>query len=161
MTAALARSPAVTAMTPDDETWPAPPEAEAFKLGLFALVRLRAYDQLAAAVLDAGRPVTTWWPVAFALQRNGDPRAAAPLRQLIGVKGRYTPAFAARGLGRIKDPAAADVLLPLLDPDHPAARGRRVGHLARPRSRRWRRPARRLGALAADAPSTAAFAWRR
>ena len=116
MTAALARSPAVTAMTPDDESWPAPPEAEAFKLGLFALVRLRAYDHLATAALDAGRPVTTWWPVAFALQRNGDPRAAAPLRQLIGVKGRYTPAFAARGLGRIKDPAAADVLLPLLDP---------------------------------------------
>jgi cyclophilin family peptidyl-prolyl cis-trans isomerase/HEAT repeat protein len=116
MTAALARSAAVAAMTPDDERWPAPPEAEAFKLGLFALVRLRAYEPLASAALDAGRPVTTWWPVAYALQRNGDPRAAPALRQLIAVKGRYTPAFAARGLGRIKDPAAAGVLLPLLDP---------------------------------------------
>ena len=39
MTAALGRSAAVTAMTPDDERSPAPPEAEAFKLGLFSLVR--------------------------------------------------------------------------------------------------------------------------
>jgi len=117
MTAALARSPAVTGMAPDDEQWPAAAEAEAFKLGLFALVRLRSYDQLAAAALDSnGRPVSTWWPVAYALQRIGDPRAAPALKQLIGVKGRYTPAFAARGLGRIKDQTAVDLLLPLLDP---------------------------------------------
>jgi cyclophilin family peptidyl-prolyl cis-trans isomerase/HEAT repeat protein len=116
MTAPLGRSAAVTAMTPDDERWPAPPEAEAFKLGLFALVRLRAYEPLATAALDGGRPVSTWWPVAYALQRNGDPRAAAALRQLLTVKGRYTPAFAARGLGRIKDPSAAKDLLPLLEP---------------------------------------------
>ena len=34
-------------MKPDDEAWPAAPEAEAFKLALFALVRLKAYDPLA------------------------------------------------------------------------------------------------------------------
>ena len=67
-------------MSPDDETEPAVPEAEAFKLGLFALVRLKAYDPIAAAVLDGGRPVTTWWPVAYALQRVEDPRAAPALR---------------------------------------------------------------------------------
>ena len=116
MTAALARSSAVTAMAPDDERWPAPPEAEAFKLGLFALVRLRAYDPLAAAALENGMPLTTWWPVAYALQRNGDPRGGAALRQLLSVKGRYTPAFAARGLGRMKDQTAVSVLLPLLEP---------------------------------------------
>src|SRR5262249_16603868 len=44
--------------------------ASAFRLGVFALTRLKAYDQLAAVVLDpAGRPKTAWWPVAFALQR--------------------------------------------------------------------------------------------
>jgi cyclophilin family peptidyl-prolyl cis-trans isomerase/HEAT repeat protein len=117
VTAALGRSAAVTAMTPDDERSPAPPEADAFKLGLFSLVRLRAYDPLATAALDGnGRPVSTWWPVAYALQRNGDARAASALRQLLTVKGRYTPAFAARGLGRIKDPGAAKDLLPLLEP---------------------------------------------
>ena len=116
MAAEYAASPAVAGMTPDDETWPGPPEAEAFKLGLFALVRLRAYDSLAAAVLRPdGQPVSTWWPVAYALQRIGDPRAIPALRQLTRVKGRYTPAFAARGLGRAKDSGAAEVLLPLLD----------------------------------------------
>ena len=94
--------------------------------------------------------MTTWWPVAYALQRNGDPRAAAALRQLIGVKGRYTPAFAARGLGRIKDPAAADVLLPLLDP---TTQPREVVASASSRSAiSALAPAgARLGALAADA----------
>ena len=115
MAAEYARSAAVASMSPDDERWPAAPEAEAFKLGIFALVRLRAYDPLAAAVLDNGRPVTTWWPVAYALQRVNDPRAAPALRQLLPVKGKYTPAFAARGLGLAKDPSAAEVLLPLLD----------------------------------------------
>src|SRR5262245_30684906 len=88
MTAPLGKSAAVAAMTPDDERWPAPPEAEAFKLGLFALVRLRAYEPLATAALEGGRPVSIWWPVAYALQRNGDPRAASALRELIAVKGR-------------------------------------------------------------------------
>ena len=29
-------------MQPDDEAWPSAPEADAFRLGVFALVRLRA-----------------------------------------------------------------------------------------------------------------------
>jgi cyclophilin family peptidyl-prolyl cis-trans isomerase len=115
LAAEYGRTPAVTAMAPDDERWPAPPDAEAFKLALYALVRLRAYEPLAAAVLDNGRPISTWWPVAYALQRIGDPRAAGALRELTGVKGRYTPAFAARGLGLMKDASVADALLPLID----------------------------------------------
>ena len=79
MAAGYARSAAVAAMTPDDETRPAPPEAEAFKLGLFALVRLSAYDPLAAAVVNDGQPVSAWWPIAYALQRVDDPRAAPAL----------------------------------------------------------------------------------
>lgn len=113
------KHPAVTAMGPDDETWPAPPEAEAFKLALFALVRLGAYDALASAVLDGDRPVSNWWPVAYALQRIGDPRAAPALMQLARGQGKYTVAFAARGLGASKNSAAGDILLPLLDPKRP------------------------------------------
>jgi cyclophilin family peptidyl-prolyl cis-trans isomerase/HEAT repeat protein len=116
MAAEYARSTVVTSMSPDEEQWPAAPEAEAFKLGIFALVRLGSYDALRSAVLDgSGKPVTTWWPVAYALQRIRDPRAAPALKQLAQVKGRYTAAFAARGLGSAKDPSAAEVLLPLLD----------------------------------------------
>jgi cyclophilin family peptidyl-prolyl cis-trans isomerase/HEAT repeat protein len=115
-----ARHPSVAAMQPDEETFPAAPEAEAFKLTLFALVRLGAYDALASAVLDAaGQPVSRWWPVAYALQRVGDPRAAPALRELLRVSGRYTPAFAARGLGATKDPAVAPALLPMLDKARP------------------------------------------
>ena len=119
MGSVYARSPAVTGLAPDDER-PAAREAEALRLALNALVRLESYDALAAVALDAnGRPVATWWPVAYALQRIGDPRAAPALRALLAVKGRYTPAFAARGLGIAKDAAAADLLLPLLEPAAP------------------------------------------
>ena len=118
MAGEYAASPALAAMAPDDERWPAAPELEAFKLGIFALVRLRAYDALAAAVLDpSGRPVSTWWPIAYALQRIEDPRAAPALRQLVAVKGRYTPAFAVRGLATAKDSQSGPLVLPLLDPE--------------------------------------------
>ncbi len=52
--------------------------AAAFRLGLEALVRLKAYDALAAVVLDAsGQPKVRWWPAAFALGRLEDKRALA------------------------------------------------------------------------------------
>ena len=114
MAAEYARSAAVRAMQPDDETWPAAPEAEALRLGIYALVRLRAYEPLAAAVIDNGRPVTSWWPVAYALSRIGDPRAQPALLQLLGTKGKYSASFAARGLGVIKDPAAVAPLSALV-----------------------------------------------
>jgi cyclophilin family peptidyl-prolyl cis-trans isomerase/HEAT repeat protein len=114
MAAEYGRSPAVAAMAPDAETWPAAPEADAFRLGLYALVRLRAYVPLASAALEAGKPVTVWWPVAFALQRIEDPRAAEALAELLRVPGKYTPAFAARGLGGLKDRRAVETLLTLL-----------------------------------------------
>ena len=94
-------------MKPDDEAWPAAPEAEAFKLALFALVRLKAYEPLAAAVLDGDRPVSTWWPVAYALQRIEDPRARAgaaaarcrrPGRYTAGVRGARARRAQARPL---------------------------------------------------------------
>jgi cyclophilin family peptidyl-prolyl cis-trans isomerase/HEAT repeat protein len=118
MAAEYAAAPALASMPPDDERSPSSPELEAFKLAIFSLVRLRAYDALATAVLDSnGRPVSTWWPVAYALRRIEDPRAAPALRQLVTVKGRYTPAFAIRGLAAIKDAQAGPLVLPLLDPE--------------------------------------------
>jgi cyclophilin family peptidyl-prolyl cis-trans isomerase/HEAT repeat protein len=117
LAAAYARTPAVAAMRPDDERWPAANESDALRLALFALVRLRAYEPLAAAVLDRnGRPVSTWWPVAYALQRIEDPRAAPALRELLKTPGRYTASFAARGLGAAKDAASVQPLVAMLDP---------------------------------------------
>jgi cyclophilin family peptidyl-prolyl cis-trans isomerase len=88
--------------------------------------------------------------VAYALQRTEDPRAAPVLMTLAAVPSRYTAAFAARGLGHANDPAAIDVLVPLLDPErHPrevvASAIRACGQL------RAQAAAARLGALAADA----------
>jgi HEAT repeat protein/cyclophilin family peptidyl-prolyl cis-trans isomerase len=121
MAAEYARSAPVASMQPDDESWPAAPEAEAFKLGLFALVRLGAYEPLAAAVLHGPRAVSSWWPVAYALQRIGDTRAAPALLELLKTTGRYTPAFAARGLGELREPSAAPALLARLQPSAGAA----------------------------------------
>ena len=87
----------------------------AFRLAIYALVRLKAYDQLAAAVLDGnGRPRVRWWPVAFALQRIEDKRALNALMILAGDPHPYARAFAAKGLGALKDRAALPALLPLL-----------------------------------------------
>ena len=120
MVAEYVRNPAVLSMQPDDESAPAAPEAEAFKLGLFALVRLRAYDPIASAVLEAGRPVSSWWPIAYALQRSEDPRAAPALQSLLNGPGRYTRAFAARGLGTLRDQSAVKPLIALLVPEEKA-----------------------------------------
>jgi cyclophilin family peptidyl-prolyl cis-trans isomerase len=134
LAAELAKHPTVTAMRADDETWPAAPEAEAFKLALFALVRLRAYEPLAGAVLSGDRAVSNWWPVAYALQRVNDPRAAPALKGLVSAgSGKYTVAFAARGLGSSKDQSAGPVLIPLLDRKQPieviVSAARAVGQL--------------------------------
>ena len=111
MVAEYAKSPAVTALHGDEEQWPAPPEAEAFRLGIYALVRLGTYDPLASSVLGAdGRPSTTWWPAAYAFGRLADPRSEPVLVQLLRTTGKYSPSFAARGLGAIKDAAAVDAL---------------------------------------------------
>jgi cyclophilin family peptidyl-prolyl cis-trans isomerase/HEAT repeat protein len=116
MVAGYVTSAPVVAMQPDDESEPVAPEAEAFKLGLFALVRLKSYEPMAAAVLAGGQPVSAWWPVAYALQRVEDPRAAPALLQLLGSNGRYTRAFAARGLGTLKADSAIPPLVALLEP---------------------------------------------
>ena len=89
--------------------------AAAFRLAVYALVRLKAYDQLASAVLDgSGLPRVRWWPVAYALQRIDDKRATTALVALTKDAHPYTRAFAVKGLGALKDRTVMSVLLPLL-----------------------------------------------
>ena len=107
---------ALTGMVADDLTSPLPPAVEAARLGLYALVRFGSYEALAAAALDAGgQPVSNWWPVSYAIQRLGDPRSAPALLTLLNAPGRYTAAFAARGLGVMKAPAAAEPLREIVE----------------------------------------------
>ncbi|MGH9256076.1 MAG: HEAT repeat domain-containing protein [Vicinamibacterales bacterium] len=117
------RAGALASIPPDDLTYPLGPPVEAARLGLYALARLGSYDALAAAALDAnGQPVSAWWPVAYALQRLGDPRVAPALVPLLSTPGRHTAAFAARGLGVTKASAAAAALRQVVElrTAHPA-----------------------------------------
>jgi cyclophilin family peptidyl-prolyl cis-trans isomerase/HEAT repeat protein len=98
----------------DDLGYPKAPEVEAVRLGAYALVRLGDYSALARALLDAGgQAVSDWWPVAYAFQRIGDAAAGPVLLRLLESEGQMTRAFAARGLGAIKEPRGVDPLTAL------------------------------------------------
>jgi cyclophilin family peptidyl-prolyl cis-trans isomerase/HEAT repeat protein len=110
------RGGALAAIGADDLTYPLAPPAEVARLGLYALVRLGSFEALAAATLDAGgQPVSAWWPVAYALQRIGDMRAVPALVSLLNTPGRYTAAFAARGLGVVKAATGASALRQIVE----------------------------------------------
>jgi cyclophilin family peptidyl-prolyl cis-trans isomerase/HEAT repeat protein len=115
MVGAYIRSGAIASIAPDDETWGVSPEADAIRLGVFALVRQKGYEPLAAAIQDGSGRVSGWWPFAYALRRVNDPRAIPLLRQLAATPGRYTRAFAARGLGALKDTASVPLLKTMLE----------------------------------------------
>jgi HEAT repeat protein/cyclophilin family peptidyl-prolyl cis-trans isomerase len=98
-------------LDPDDIGYPKAGGVEAVRLGVYALARLRAYDALASAILDEqGKPVSSWWPLAYALQRCGDDRAAPAMMALLPTPGRFTASFAVRGLAAFKAVDAADAL---------------------------------------------------
>jgi cyclophilin family peptidyl-prolyl cis-trans isomerase/HEAT repeat protein len=115
MVSAYVKAGAIASLAPDDEKWGASPEADAVRLGLFALVRQKGFEPLAAAVQDGSGRVSGWWPVAYALRRVNDPRAIPLLRLLAATPGRYTRAFAARGLGALKDTASVPLLTTMLE----------------------------------------------
>ena len=116
MVAAHVAAGALNGVDADDMTTPKTPPLEALRLGVYALVRLGSYEALAAGVLDRdGQPRSRWWPVSFALQRIGDARAAPALITLLSGEGQLTRAFAARGLGLLKDQRAATPMLAIAD----------------------------------------------
>ncbi|MFN2446581.1 MAG: HEAT repeat domain-containing protein [Vicinamibacterales bacterium] len=103
---------ALGGIEPDDLAYPKTAATEAVRLGTFALVRLAAYDQLASTLLDAsGAPISRWWPVAFAFQRIGDAKAVPVLLRLLEGEGQMARAFAARGLGSLKEQSAVGSLI--------------------------------------------------
>jgi cyclophilin family peptidyl-prolyl cis-trans isomerase/HEAT repeat protein len=115
MVGAYIKAGAIASIGPDEEQWGISPESDAVRLGLFALVRQKGYEPLAAAIQDGSGRVSGWWPIAYALRRINDPRAAPLLRQLLATPGRYTRGFAARGLGALKDTTSVPALTAMLD----------------------------------------------
>src|SRR5207342_1711782 len=62
MVQAYVKAGALATISADEIGYPLSPETEASRLGLYALVRLKAFDPMAAAILDAaGEPVSRWW----------------------------------------------------------------------------------------------------
>ena len=111
-----AHAAAAAAIAPDDVRAEVGGAADAFRLGVYALARLKNYEALAESVLRPdGQPRLQWWPVAYALQRIEDKRALPALLILAGAENPYTRAFAVKGLGALRDPAAIAVLLPLIE----------------------------------------------
>ena len=118
MMAVHTKAGALAGVEPDDLGYPKPAATEAVRLGMYALVRLGAYDALASVLTDgAGRPVSRWWPVAYAFRRVNDPRAGTVLLALLQGDGTMTRAFAARGLGAVKEPRAVAPLMAALSND--------------------------------------------
>ncbi len=116
MAAASLRASGAASFDPDDEAYPKSGEAEAFRLGIYALARLKAWPALSQCVLDgSGRPAIGWWPVAYALQRVANPAAVPALLSVLRSEGRIAKAFAARGLGALKEKSAAPPLVPIAE----------------------------------------------
>ena len=113
----LVQAGALKDIASDDLAYPLAPPADAARLGLYALVRLASFDGIASSVLagGSGMPVSSWWPVAYALGRAGDARAVPSLMALLPTPGRFTAAFAARGLGALKAQNAAAALRDIVE----------------------------------------------
>ncbi|MFO7694618.1 MAG: HEAT repeat domain-containing protein [Vicinamibacterales bacterium] len=115
---ASAHLPAAVAasLDADEGASPVEPAVEAFRLGVYALTRLKAADALLGVVVDpGGQPRLAWWPVAYALSRAEHPRAVPALAALLTRGGSVTRAFAARGLGARKAAGSAAALAPLAE----------------------------------------------
>jgi cyclophilin family peptidyl-prolyl cis-trans isomerase/HEAT repeat protein len=115
MMAAHLNSGALNAVGADELDFPLSPAIEAVRLGLYALVRLGAYETLASTLIDgSGQPRSKWWPVAYAFQRINDTRAVPALITLSQSDGQFTRAFAIRGLSAAKDPRVLNTLIGLV-----------------------------------------------
>lgn len=155
MAAAHVKAGALSGLASDDETYPLAAPVEAVRLGVYALARLGAVDELRAVVIGAdGNPVSDWWPLAYAMQRVGKPAALPTLRLWLTRGGATTRAFAARGLGTLKD-ADSRVALEALVKDDRQSPGVRVQSMRALAAIGDRRSAAVLSPLAGKAPSSA------
>jgi cyclophilin family peptidyl-prolyl cis-trans isomerase/HEAT repeat protein len=138
MAAASLSAGRAAALSPDDLTYPLDPATEAFRLGIYALARLKAADALMSVVTDgAGQPRLAWWPVAYALSRIEDAHVVPALTTLARSGGSLSRAFAARGLGARKAAGSVVVLVPLVqgwrdDPRPAVAAVRALGEIGDP-----------------------------
>ncbi len=111
MMAAHLAAGVLNGLSADELSAPLSPAIEAVRLGMYALVRLGAYETLATTLIDGSGPRSKWWPVAYAFQRINDARALPTLLALFQSEGLVTRAFAIRGLAQSKDPRVVPTLV--------------------------------------------------
>jgi HEAT repeat protein len=84
------------------------------RLGLFALARLKDGKAAESALLLNGRSRFDWWAATYAAMRMESPLLKPVLVAAATSSDPFSRSLAARGLGALKDPAAAEVVLGLL-----------------------------------------------
>jgi cyclophilin family peptidyl-prolyl cis-trans isomerase/HEAT repeat protein len=111
--AAAPKDAAVVTVRGDDPSSATDPWLEA-RLGLVALARLKDARAAETALLSGGRPRFDWWAATWTAMRLEMPALRPVLVAATRSSDPLSRAWAARGLGALKDPADAAVVLPLL-----------------------------------------------
>jgi cyclophilin family peptidyl-prolyl cis-trans isomerase/HEAT repeat protein len=83
------------------------------RLGLFALARLKDVKAAESVLLAQGKPRFDWWAATWTAMRLESPALKPVLVAAAGSSDPLSRAFAARGLGALKDASAVDLLAPL------------------------------------------------
>ncbi|HNV03347.1 MAG TPA: HEAT repeat domain-containing protein [Vicinamibacterales bacterium] len=116
MASAVLAAGGLAGVADDDVSAGVPPLADAFRLAVVALARLKAADDLLGVVLgSSGGLRVRWWPAAFALSRIDDARAEPALEAIARDGGSVSKAFAARGLGARRARSAVAALVRLVE----------------------------------------------
>ena len=103
------KAPGVITIRGDDPSNPRDPWVE-LRLALIALYRLKDPNAAASALLRGSEPRFDWWVSAFVAARLESPLLKPVLVAAASSTDPVSRAYAARGLGALKDPAAVDVL---------------------------------------------------
>ncbi len=112
MAALPERAPLVT-VRGDDPSSATDPWMEP-RLGLVALARLKDVAAAQPVLLNGGAPRFDWWAATWTAMRLESPALRPVLAAAVRSRDPVSRAFAARGLGALKDASAVGLLLPLL-----------------------------------------------
>jgi len=104
---------AVVAVRGDDAGSAQDPWLE-LRLALFALAKLKDAKAAELALLASGRPRFDWWAATWAAMRIESPSLRPVLVAAAGSTDPLSRAFAARGLGALKDTASLELLTGLV-----------------------------------------------
>jgi cyclophilin family peptidyl-prolyl cis-trans isomerase len=111
------KTPGVITIRGDDPGNPRDPWVE-LRLALFSLYRLKDAKAAAAALLAGSEPRFDWWAAAFLAARLESPLLKPVLVAAAASSDPLSRAFAARGLGALKEASAVELLSTLTrDPE--------------------------------------------